>query len=526
MGADLILVAQTVRPFAKSRRESTLTPFSDHRGAGPLAGIPLFFYNGCMTTTKMPKVTVHPNAVLGICCLSLLVVSMDATIVNVALPDIRRDLDASLVGLQWVIDAYTIVLASFLMLGGSTADRFGRRRVFQIGMALFTIGSLLCSLANSVQTLVAARVIQALGGSMMNPVAMSIIVHTFTDAKARARAIGIWAATSGLALALGPLTGGFLTQTLGWHAIFWINVPIGIVALWLTARYIPESRAPHPRRPDVVGQALLLMGLATLIFAVIESDRGATVAGASALLSALAFVALVVYERRRHEPLLDVRFFRSLPFTSATVIAICMFAALGGFLFLNSLYLQDVRGLSAFAAGLAILPTALTVTIVSPLSGRLVGNYGARPSLLVSGVMLTLSALALAQLHPQTPIVYVLVVYALFGIGFGMVNAPVTFAAVSGMPRAQAGLASAVASTSRQIGVSVGVALAGAVAGNRNEARGITDFTAATHRFWWILAALGILIVVLGLLSTGARGRASTARIAHLLQEPDAGTAR
>jgi len=479
-----------------------------------------------MNTSKLPATSVNQNVVLAICCLSLLAVSMDATIVNVALPDIRRDLDASLSGLQWVIDAYTIVLASFLMLGGSTADRFGRRRVFQVGMALFTLGSLLCSLANSVQTLVAARVVQALGGSMMNPVAMSIIVHTFTEPKARARAIGIWGAVSGIALALGPLTGGLLTQTLGWHAIFWINVPIGVVALWLTARYVPESRAPHARRPDVIGQALLLLGLATLIFAVIESDRGATVAGASALLSAVAFAALVIYERRRHEPLLDVRFFNSLPFTSATVIAICMFAALGGFLFLNSLYLQDVRGLPAFEAGIAILPTALTVMIVSPLSGRLVGSHGARPSLLVSGAMLTLSALALAQLQPQTAIVDLLIVYAIFGIGFGMVNAPVTFAAVSGMPRAQAGLASAVASTSRQIGVSVGVALAGAIAGNRNGDRAITDFTQATHRFWWILAAIGILIIVLGLLSTGARARASTQRIAHLLHEPDGDTTR
>ena len=161
---------------------------------------------------------------------------MDATIVNVALPDIRRDLGASLSGLQWVIDAYTIVVASFLMLGGSTADRFGRRRVFQVGLALFTLGSLLCSVAVGVGSLVAARVVQALGGSMMNPVAMSIIVHTFVDPKARARAIGVWAAVAGLAMALGPLAGGALTQTLGWHAIFWINVPIGVIALWLTAR--------------------------------------------------------------------------------------------------------------------------------------------------------------------------------------------------------------------------------------------------------------------------------------------------
>ena len=482
-----------------------------------------------MNTIKAAIVTpvlspARQNTILAICCLSLLAVSMDATIVNVALPDIRRDLDASLRGLQWVIDAYTIVLATFLMLGGSMADRFGRRRVFQAGMALFTFGSLLCSLAGSVGTLVAARVIQALGGSMMNPVAMSIIVQTFTEPKARARAIGIWAAVAGLAMALGPLTGGILTQTLGWHAIFWINVPIGVLALWSMWRYVPESRAPKARRFDPVGQVLLLVGLAALVFAVIESGRGPVIAGAAGVVSATAFAGLVAYEGRRREPLLDLRFFHSLPFSSATVIAICMFAALGGFLFLSSLYLQDVRGLSAFQAGMGILPAALTVTVVSPLSGRLVGAHGARPSLLVSGVMLALSALCLTQLQPDTSLVALFVVYAAFGIGFGMVNAPVTFAAVSGMPRAQAGIASAVASTSRQIGVSIGVALAGAVAGH-DAAGGTSAFAQATHRFWWLLVVLGVVIVWLAFLSTGARARASTDRIAHLLQEPEPGKA-
>ena len=296
--------------------------------------------------------------------------------------------------------------------------------------------------------------IQALGGSMMNPVAMSIIVHTFVEPKARARAIGIWAAVAGLAMALGPLAGGVLTQTLGWHAIFWINVPIGVLALWLTARYVPESRAPKARRPDPVGQALLLIGLATLVFAVIESGRGVGVAASAAIVAVVAFAALIAYERRRHEPLLDVRFFRSLPFSAATVIAICMFAALGGFLFLNSLYLQDVRGLSAFHAGMGIVPAALAVTLVSPFSGRLVATHGARPSLLVSGTLLTRErAAADAPAGGYAARGSVRRSTRSSAIGFGMVNAPVTFAAVSGMPRAQAGIASAVASTSRQIGV-------------------------------------------------------------------------
>jgi EmrB/QacA subfamily drug resistance transporter len=472
-----------------------------------------------MITTNEPLAPARRNIILATCCLSLLVVSMDVTIVNVALPAIRHDLGASLSGLQWVVDAYTIVLASFLMLGGSTADRLGRRRVFQIGMLLFTFGSLLCSLAGSIGTLVAARVVQALGGSMLNPVAMSIVVHTFPSPAERARAIGIWGAVAGISMALGPLAGGLLTEHLGWHAVFWINLPIGALALWLTARYVPESRAPTPRRPDPVGQMLLLTGLAALTYALIEGPRagGVEAVGAS-LLAATAFAGLIAYEPRRQEPLLDLRFFRSLPFSSATLIAVSMFAAMGAFLFLGSIYLQEVRGLAAPLAGLCLLPMAVAVMILSPLSGRLVAARGARPSLLISGAMLTLSALLMTQLTSDMPMPALIAAFCLFGCGMGMVNAPITYTAVSGMPRAQAGLASAIASTSRQVGVSLGVALAGSLTGGRNVLSG--DFSAATHAVWWILVGCGVLILGLALLSTGMRGRASAERVAHLLEEP------
>jgi len=470
----------------------------------------------------LPQVTPRRWLIFATCCLSLLVVSMDATIVNVALPSIRKDLDASLSGLQWVIDAYTIVLASFLILGGSTADRFGRKRVFQIGMALFTLGSLLCSLAPSTGALVAARVVQALGGSMLNPVAMSIVVHTYPEPKERARVIGMWGAVAGISMALGPLTGGFLTQTLGWHAVFWINVPIGILALLLTARFVPESRAPRPRRPDPLGQALLLSGLGALTWSLIEGPRGGAVP--TALLAAAAFAALVLCESRRREPLLDLRFFRSLPFSCAIVIAVSMFAAMGAFLFLGSIYFQEVRHLSAFHAGLCVLPMAVAVMLLSPLSGRLVGALGARPSLLISGTMLTASALLMTQLAADTPLPLLLLTFGVFGAGFGMVNAPVTYAAVSGMPRAQAGLAAAVASTSRQVGVSLGVAMAGSLVGGHHawNPEALAAFPAATHTVWWILVACGVLVLGLGLLSTGARARASVERVAHLLEESPA----
>jgi EmrB/QacA subfamily drug resistance transporter len=244
--------------------------------------------------------------ILATCCLSLLMVSMDVTIVNVALPSIRREFDASVTALQWVVDGYTIVLASFLMLGGSTADRLGRRRIFQCGMALFATGSLLCSMATSIDTLIAARVVQALGGSMLTPVAMSIVVHTFSDPAERARAIGIWGSVAGISMALGPMAGGFLTQTLGWSAVFWVNLPICVLALALTARHVPESRAPNPRRPDPVGQVLLLLGLASLIFALIEGPHGAgRSAWIAATLAVGALAALLIYESSIPQPLLD-----------------------------------------------------------------------------------------------------------------------------------------------------------------------------------------------------------------------------
>ena len=211
--------------------------------------------------------------ILVICCMSLVIVGLDNTIVNVALPSIQKELHAPVSGLQWVMDAYTLVLASLLVLAGSTADRVGRRRTFQAGLATFTVGSLLCSLAPSLGWLVVFRIVQAVGGSMLNPVAMSIIVNTFTDRAERARAIGVWGAAVGVSLALGPVVGGLLIAAVGWRGIFWVNIPIGVAAIVLTALFVPESRAPHPRRIDPVGQVLVIVILATLVYGIIEGPR-------------------------------------------------------------------------------------------------------------------------------------------------------------------------------------------------------------------------------------------------------------
>ncbi|MFF3892350.1 MFS transporter [Streptomyces sp. NPDC001812] len=461
--------------------------------------------------------------VLAICCMSLLIVSLDNTVLNVALPSLQRDLHASTAGLQWTIDAYTLVLASLLMLAGSTADRIGRKRVFMAGLVVFTLGSVLCSLAPSLEALVVFRMVQAVGGSMLNPVAMSIITNTFTDPRERARAIGAWGAVVGLSMAAGPLVGGLLVDSVGWRSIFWINLPVGLAALVLTLRFVPESRAPEARRADPVGQLLVIVLFGSLTYAIIEAPHVALSATAPfALLSLAALIALLIYESRRHEPLIDLRFFRSAPFSGATVIAVSAFATLGGFLFLSTLYLQNVRGLSALDAGLWMLPMAVPTFLCAPLSGRLVGSRGPRVPLLVAGGALTVSGLLFALFEAETSDVTLFTGYVLFGVGVGFVNAPITNTAVSGMPRAQAGVAAAVASTSRQLGQALGVAVVGAVlAAGVGSSSYAESFVPAARPGWWILTACGLAVLVVGAVTSGRWARATALRTAERLESAE-----
>jgi EmrB/QacA subfamily drug resistance transporter len=462
--------------------------------------------------------------ILLTCCLSLLIVSMDATIVNVAIPNIREDLGASASQLQWVIDIYTLVLASLLLLCGAAADRFGRRRTFQIGLAVFAFGSLLCSLAPNIEALIAARFLQAVGGSMMNPVAMSIITQVFTGRVERARAIGVWGGVVGISMALGPIVGGALIEIVDWRAVFWINLPICALAILLTVIFVPESKSVMMRNVDPVGQALGMAFLFGIVFVLIEGPGigwGDVRTIAVGVVAVSAFVAFLAYESRRHDPFIDLRFFRSIPFASATMIAVCAFAAWGAFLFMMSLYLQDERGFSAMHTGLIFLPVAIGALVFSPLSGRMVGRYGSRPSIVIAGVLITAATAMLAGLTATTPVWQLLTVFAVFGIGFSMVNAPITTAAVSGMPTDRAGAASAVATTSRQVGVSLGVALCGSVAGAALATTG-ADFAAAARPLWLICAVLGVTITALGIYSTSARALRSADRLAPLIAGTDA----
>jgi EmrB/QacA subfamily drug resistance transporter len=447
----------------------------------------------------------HRYGVLAICCTSLLLVSMDNTILTVALPAISQDFDAPVSALQWTMDAYLLTLASLLLLSGSVADRIGRKRVFGTGLTVFTLGSVLCSLAPSVGWLIAARVVQAVGGSMLNPVAMSIIRSVFVDPAERAKAIGLWGSVFGISLAIGPVVGGVLTEHLGWRSIFWVNVPIGIVAFVLTWRYVPDSRSASPRRIDPIGQLLVVVVLGSLIFSLIEGPGrgwGSPEIVLGFTLAAVGFALLIIVESRVTEPLIELHLFRRGPFLAAVGVGVLAFTAYAAFLFVTTLYLQEGRRYSPMVAGLLLLPLAVAVMISAPVSGRLVARFGPRPSLCLAGGCTAVGAGILLFLSPSTPVPVVQVAFLIFGIGAGMVNAPITTTAVSGMPADRSGVAAATATTSRQVGQAIGVAVGGSLLAGVALGPALAE---ATQPVWWMCLAIGLVVLVIGLRTTARR---------------------
>ncbi len=458
-------------------------------------------------------------AVLATCCLTVLITGIDLTIANLAIPSIRTDLTATGAHAQWVIAIYALGVASLQLLGGAAGDRFGRRRILQIGTAIFMFGSLLCGLATDIDVLIAARAVQAVGASMMNPVALAIISQVFVGAVERARAIGIWGAVFGAALALGPVVGGVLIDVLGWRWVFWINLPISAVAIALCAAVVPESRSATIRGLDPVGQLLAAGSLFGLVFFLIESPgRGWThpwVVGAAAA-AALAFVGFLRYESRHADPFIELRFFRSIPFTSAALTALFVFMVWGAFLFMMSIYLQGWRGYPAVHAGLLLLPVGLAVLVFSPISGRMVGRIGNRPPLMIAGLMTAAMSMMLIFLTPMAPRWLLMMIFVSFGITFGMVTVPINYAAVSGMPPDRAGAAAGVTSTSKQVGISLGVALSGVLAAGALSPP-VGDFTAAADPLWVFTLVLGLAIAALGVISTSPRAKQSAERLTPLI---------
>ena len=438
--------------------------------------------------------------ILAICCLSVLMTIMDLTIVNLAIPSIRTDMGATAAHAQWTIAIYALGVASLQLLGGEAGDRFGRRRVLQIGTTVFMLGSLLCSLAPTIDVLIAARLIQAVGASMMNPVALAIISQVFVEPTERARAIGIWGAVFGAALALGPIVGGLLIETVGWRGGFWINLPIGAAAVVACAMLVPESETSTRRGTDLLGQFLGTGSLFGLVFVMIESPgRGWTHPWVimTAAAAACAFVGFLRHESRHPDPFIDLRLFRSTTFAAAAVIALSVFTVWGAFLFMMSIYLQGWRGYTAVHAGLLLLPVGVAVLVLSPISGHLVSRFGNRPPLLIAGLMTVVMSAMLAFLDPAAPRWLLILICTAFGITFGMVTVPVNYAAVSSVPQDRAGAAAGITSTSKQIGISLGVALSGVLAtGALSPPAG--DFTTAARPLWVFTLALGLAIAALG----------------------------
>lgn len=441
---------------------------------------------------------------MAICSLSLFLVGLDTTIVNIGLPAIGAGLRVGTRGLEWTVDAYTLVLAGLLITSGALADRVGRRRVFRLGLVVFAAASVACAVAPSIGVLVAARVLQGVGGSMLSPVALAIVVNVMTDPRERARAIGVWAAVFGVSMAAGPLVGGALVAAGGWRSLFWVNVPVVAVALALTARYVPESRSERPRRLDVPGQLLLIVLVGGSVALLIEGPHlgwGSPAAVTGYAVVAVAALAFGRVETRRAEPLIDPRLFRRPPFAAAVAGAVVVFVALSATLLLNTLYLQHARGMTALAAGLVTLPMAVAATVCAPLSGVLVGRVGPRPPLLLAGAFIAAGGLCLLGLDDGTGTAYLSLAYLLIGVGFGFANAPITNTAVSGLPPARAGVAGGITSTARQLGSALGIALAGSLIAGTPPAR----LAEASRPGWLLVAGCGLLVLAVAALAPASR---------------------
>jgi EmrB/QacA subfamily drug resistance transporter len=392
---------------------------------------------------------------------------LDNLVVNVALPTIQRDLGAGVSGLQWIIDAYTLTFASFMLTGGALGDLYGRKRFFMGGLVTFTIGSLLCGLSGSIEQLIAFRAVQGLGAAMLLPGSLSIITATFSG-RERGTAIGIWAAMSGLAIAIGPVVGGFLVEHVSWQSIFYINVPIGVLGLVMTALLVGESRDPSKsRRLDPAGLVTGTAGLFFLVYALIEGNaRGWTdglILGAFAL-SAVLLVAFFYVESHRESPMLPLSFFRIPTFAAANVVAAAVFFAMFGTVFFLTLYLQNVEGYSPVGAGLRLFAFSVVILVVAPVAGRLSDRFGSRWFMTV-GTLVAAGGMAL-MLRTEVGSSYATVIlpsFIVLAAGMASTMTPMTAAVMGSVQTRHAGVASAATNTSRELGGVFGIALLGAI---------------------------------------------------------------
>jgi EmrB/QacA subfamily drug resistance transporter len=395
----------------------------------------------------------------------LFMIMLDNTVVNVALPSIQRDLDADLSELQWIVTAYALTFASLLLVGGKVADAYGRRRIFVLGIVVFTVASLLCGLAESSEMLIAARALQGAGAALMNPATLSIIAATFPPAQ-RGAAIGIWAGVSALALAIGPLVGGLLTENLGWNWIFFVNVPVGILGIAASYLFIDESRDETHERLDLPGLATSGIGLFALTYGLIEANTygwTSTRILGSFLVAGVALVAFVQLERHQRAPMLQLDLFRNRTYTGANVVVLLVALAMFGVFFFVSLYMQNILGYSAVEAGAAFLPMTVLIILVAPVAGRRSDRAGSRGLMTAGMLLVALQLVLFSRLGDDASYWQLLPGFLVGGVGMAMTMTPSAAAATRAVPVDKAGVGSAVLNSARQVGGTMGIAVMGAI---------------------------------------------------------------
>lgn len=471
-----------------------------------------------------PRLGAAPGFVLLLVCLGQFLVILDLSVVNVALPSIRTDLGFSADGLQWVVNAYALTFAGFLLLAGRAADLFGRRRLLLVGLGLFSLASLLDGLASTQWELVGARALQGFGGAILTPATLTILIATYSEGRARARALGIWSAVAAAGGASGALLGGVITQYLSWRWIFFINLPVGILVLAAAGLVISESFGDlRGRRLDVGGALSVTAGLSALAWGIARSQTAGwgapDVLGAFAAGLVLLALFVVIEARLASAPLVPLGLFRSRSVTGANVVSFGLGAALFAIWYFLSLYLQQVRGLSPLDTGLTFVPQTLAIAAGAQLSSRLIPRVGTRPFLVGGPLLGGLGLLWLAQLS-VSPAIWssVLVPGALLTFGAGLAFPAITIAATAGVPRGEAGLASGVVNTTRQVGGSLGLALLATLAADHSAAlaaAGSAAPVALTGGFTLgLVAAAGVALATAaaGLVVPGAGRGASRLR--------------
>jgi len=402
---------------------------------------------------------------LGAVSFGLFMIMLDNTVVNVALPSIQRDLHMQLSELEWIVSGYALTFAALMLIGGKLADAYGRRLIFVLGITIFTLASLACGLASSGDALIGARVAQGVGAAMMNPATLSIIAVTFPP-RQRGTAIGLWAGVSALALALGPLVGGLLTEHAGWNWIFFINIPVGVLAIAASFLFIDESRDETHERLDIPGLLSSGIGLFALTYGLIEANNygwgSARIVG-SFMVAAVALVVFVQLERHRRAPMLDLTLFRNRTYVGANLAMLLVALAMFGVFFFVSLYMQNVLGYSAVQAGAAFLPMTVLIIVIAPLSGRLSDRWGSRWLMAGGMVLLAIQLTYFSQLPTDATFWRLLPALVIGGFGMSMTMTPSSAAAMRAVPVEKAGVGSAVLNACRQVGGSTGIALMGAI---------------------------------------------------------------